>query len=62
MPGENNSAGVLYLSDTTTASNSGTLMQLNPGVMWLTPPGYKPPGPVSLYGATSGEAFAARKW
>jgi hypothetical protein len=58
---QNNSAGLLYFSDTGAASNSGTMIQLNPGVMWVTPPGYKPPGAVSIYGAQSGQAFAARK-
>jgi hypothetical protein len=59
---QNNSASVLYVSDVGTASNSSAILQLNPGVMWVTPAGYKPPGPVSIYGATSGQAYAARKW
>jgi hypothetical protein len=59
---QNNSAGPLYFSDTATAVNTGASITLNPGVMWVTPPGYKPPGPVSLLGATSGAAYAARKW
>jgi hypothetical protein len=58
----NNSAGPLYFSDTATAVNTGASITLNPSVMWVTPPGYKPPGAVSLLGATSGAAYAARKW
>jgi hypothetical protein len=59
---QNNSAAALYVSDTATAVSTGSSILLNPGVMWVTPPGYKPPGPVSLYGATSGAAYAARRW
>jgi len=28
----------------------------------MTPSGYKPAGPVSLFGATTGQGFAARRW
>ena len=51
------------MSDVGAASNSGASIQIaaNGGV-FATPSGYKPAGPVSLYGATTGQAFAARRW
>ena len=32
------------------------------GGVFATPSGYKPAGAVSLYGATTGQGFAARQW
>jgi hypothetical protein len=59
---QNNSAANITVSDTAISTGSGINITLAPGIMWVTPPGYKPPGPVSIYGASSGQAFAARKW
>ena len=59
---QNNSAANLYISDTAVATASGINVVIGPGVMWTTPPSYRPPGPVSIYGASSGQAFAARRW
>ena len=60
---QNNSSAGLWVSDVGAASNSGASIQIaaNGGV-FATPSGYKPAGPVSLYGATTGQAFAARRW
>src|SRR5437764_5408079 len=60
---QNNSSAALWISDTGTASNGGASIQLAPnGGLFMTPSGYKPAGAVSLYGGTTGQAFAARRW
>lgn len=60
---QNNSTAALWISDVGTASAGGAGIQIvaNGGV-FATPSGYKPAGAVSLYGATTGQAFAARRW
>ena len=60
---QNNSSAALWVSDVGTASNGGASIQIaaNGGV-FATPSGYKPAGAVSLYGMTTGQAFAARRW
>jgi hypothetical protein len=60
---QNNSSAALWVSDVGAASNGGASIQIaaNGGV-YATPSGYKPAGPVSLYGGTTGQAFAARRW
>ena len=60
---QNNSSAALWISDTGAASNGGASIQLAPnGGIFITPSGYKPAGAVSLYGGTTGQAFAARRW
>ena len=60
---QNNSSAALWISDTGAASNGGASIQLAPnGGIFMTPSGYKPAGPVSLFGVTTGQAFAARRW
>lgn len=60
---QNNSSAALWISDTGTASNGGAAIQLAPnGGLFVTPSGYRPAGAVSLYGGTTGQAFAARRW
>ena len=55
--------GGLRISDTGAASTGGASIQIAPnGGLFATPSGYKPAGPVSLFGATTGQAFAARRW
>src|SRR5579863_8963682 len=60
---QNNSAAALWICDVGTASAGGASIQLaaNGGIYW-TLSGYKPAGAVSLFGATTGQAFAARRW
>lgn len=58
----NNSASNLYFSDVGTASTGGNSIPLAPGANWTTPPGYKPPGPVSIFGGVTSQVFAARRW
>ena len=60
---QNNSSAALWVCDTGAASNGGASLQLAAnGGIFATPSGYKPAGPVSLYGGTTGQAFAARRW
>jgi hypothetical protein len=60
---QNNSSAALWISDVGTASAGGASIQLAAnGGIFATPSGYKPAGAVSLFGATTGQAFAARRW
>jgi hypothetical protein len=60
---QNNSSAALWICDTGAASNGGASIQLAAnGGIFMTTSGYKPAGPVSLYGGTTGQAFAARRW
>jgi hypothetical protein len=60
---QNNSSAVLWVSDVGTASAGGASIQLAAnGGTFATPSGYKPAGAVSLFGATTGQGFAARRW
>ncbi len=60
---QNNSSAALWISDVGAASAGGASIQLAAnGGIFATPSGYKPAGPVSLLGATTGQAFAARRW
>jgi hypothetical protein len=58
----NNSSGTLYVSDVGIATAGGTSVPIVAGTVFMTPSGYQPPGPVSLYGPTTGQPFAARRW
>jgi hypothetical protein len=60
---QNNSSAALWICDVGTASSGGASLQLGAnGGTFATPSGYKPAGAVSLFGATTGQAFAARRW
>ena len=60
---QNNSSAALWISDVGIASATGASIQLAAnGGTFATPSGYKPAGAVSLFGATTGQAFAARRW
>ena len=49
--------------DVGVASAGGASIQIAAnGGLFATPSGYKPAGAVSLYGATTGQVFAARRW
>ncbi|HJU18985.1 MAG TPA: hypothetical protein VJ770_21225, partial [Stellaceae bacterium] len=58
----NTSSAALWISDVGTASAGGSSIQIAAGAIWATPSGYKPPGAVSIFGAATGQAFAARRW
>lgn len=54
----------LWVSDTTTAAANGQgsrRVAANGGAYW-TPPGYAPRGPVSIFGAVTGQKITAIKW
>jgi hypothetical protein len=60
---QNNSSAALWVSDTGIASGGGASIQVAAnGGLFATPSGYKPAGAVSLYGGTTGQVFAARRW
>ncbi len=60
---QNNSSAALWISDVGAASSGGASLQIAAnGGIFMTPSGYKPAGAVSLFGATTGQAFAARRW
>ena len=60
---QNNSSAALWLSDVGTASAGGASIQIAAnGGTFATPSGYKPAGAVSIFGATTGQAFAGRRW
>jgi hypothetical protein len=58
----NTSAGMLYVSDAGTASADGSSMPIAAGSVYTTPCGYRPAGAVSIFGATIGQSYAARRW
>ena len=60
---QNNSNAALWVSDVGTASAGGASVQIAAnGGLFMTPSGYKPGGAVSLFGVTTGQVFAARRW
>jgi hypothetical protein len=58
----NNSSANLYVCDIGIATAGGASVPIAPGAVYMTPSGYRPAGMVSLYGGTTGQAFAARRW
>lgn len=58
----NNSSAALYVSDVGAASAGGASIQIPAGATFVTPSGYKPPAALSIYGGTTGQSFAARRW
>jgi hypothetical protein len=58
----NNSSSILYVSDVGPANVGGASIPIMSGTIFTVPSGYKPAGAVSLYGGTTGQAFAARRW
>lgn len=58
----NNSSATLYVSDVGTATSGGASIPVASGSVFATPSGYRPAGAVSLYGSSTGQAYAARRW
>jgi hypothetical protein len=58
----NNSSETLYVSDVGAATSGGASIPIPVGAVFMTPSGYNPAGAVSLWGSTTGQAFAARRW
>lgn len=60
---QNLSAGDLYINDLGTASAAaGSILIPSNGSMFMSPSNYRPAGAVSLFGATTAQAFTARYW
>jgi hypothetical protein len=57
----NNSPHALYVSDVGVA-HDGTGIQIPPNTTFVTPLGYVPQQAIGLYGPTTGQRFAARRW
>ncbi|MBV9858746.1 MAG: hypothetical protein JO038_01370 [Alphaproteobacteria bacterium] len=57
-------ANDLWVSDSTTAAANGQGSQIAPhgGGCYDTPSGYRPVGPVSVYGGVTGQKISARRW
>jgi hypothetical protein len=58
----NNSSATLYVSDVGVATPGGASIPISAGSIFATPSGYRPSGAVSLYGATTGQVYAGRRW
>jgi hypothetical protein len=58
----NNSTATLYVSDAGAATPGGASIPIAAGAVFATPSGYRPAGAVSLYGSSTGQAYAARRW
>ncbi|HEX3520608.1 MAG TPA: hypothetical protein VHT52_00785 [Stellaceae bacterium] len=58
----NNSPHPLYVSDVGAATAGGSAIHIAPHATFVTPSGYGPQQAVSLYGPTTGQSFAARRW
>lgn len=59
---QNLSAGDLYFSEFGDASAGQPSTKVIPGALYETPAGIAPTGAVSVYGATTAQAFSAREW
>ncbi len=57
----NNTAQALFASDVGPAG-AGVGMQIAANTIYTTPDGYKPAGPVSIYGGVTAGNVAARRW
>ncbi len=58
----NSSSNNMYVNDVGAATNTaGASFVIAKGTIFMTPSGYKPPGPVQITG-TSADAFVARRW
>jgi len=59
---QNNSTGDLWISSIGTAAAAQPSLWLPPGSYYEFPQGGVPATAVSIYGATTGQAFSAREW
>lgn len=57
-------SGDLWVSDSmiATPNREGSIRVPANGGGYETPPGYKPLGPISIYGATTGQPITAKRW
>jgi hypothetical protein len=59
---QNLSSGDLWISDVGTAAASQPSMKIVAGALYESPMTGVPRGAISIYGATTAQAFAAREW
>lgn len=59
---QNTSTGELWFSGVGTAAVGGSSMRLLPGGYYESPANAKTTAAISIYGATTGQSFAAREW
>ena len=62
---QNLSSGNLYINDvggTAVTTAAGSSFTLAPGALYESPDGGRPTQAISIIGATTGQAFAAREW
>jgi len=59
---QNQSAGDLWISTLGTAAATQPSLKLIAGAYWEAPATGVPRDAVSIFGATTGQAFAAREW
>lgn len=59
---QNLSSADLWINTLGTAAASQPSIKLASGVYFETPAGYGAVGAISIFGATTGQAFAAREW
>jgi hypothetical protein len=63
MVQNNHPTATIWVSDVGAASAGGSSVQLGPAsAVWATPSGYKPAEAVSIFSATTGASFMARRW
>lgn len=58
----NVSAGDLWFYELGTATTSQPSIKVEAGALYESPAGAAPDGAISIIGATTGQAFAAREW
>lgn len=59
---QNLSTGDIWVSDVGAAAASQPSLKVPAGALYETPAGYGSVGAVSVFGATTGQAFSAREW
>lgn len=59
---QNNSAGDLWISEVGTAAAAQPSLRIAPGQLYESPITGCPTTAVSIYGATTAQAFTAREW
>lgn len=59
---QNSSAGDLWISDVGTAGATQPSFQLVAGALYESPMTGCPTGAISIFGATTGQAFSSREW
>lgn len=59
---QNLSSSDLYINDVGTAAATGSSLKIPAGALYETPIHWTPTGAISVFGATTSQAFAAREW